>query len=79
MRLETAMLAEHEAPRKVLELKSLRRPRIERNYQLLLKVKPEAAARFAALADAEGVYLGECLERMLRQAGRGKSDDRRGT
>ena len=65
MRLETAMLTEHEAPRKVLELKSLRRPRIERNYQLLLKVKPEAAARFAALADAEGVYLGECLERML--------------
>jgi hypothetical protein len=65
MRLETAMLAEHEAPRKVLELKLLRRRRIERNYQLLLKVKPEAAARFAALADAEGVYFGECLERML--------------
>jgi hypothetical protein len=65
MRLETAMLAVHEAPRKVLELKSLRRPRIDRNYHLLLKVKPEAAARFAALADAEGVYLGECLECML--------------
>jgi|HubBroStandDraft_3_1064219.scaffolds.fasta_scaffold1135463_1 hypothetical protein len=63
MRLETAMLAEHEAPRKVLELKSLRRRRIDRNYQLLLKVKPEAAARFAA--DAEGVYFGECVERML--------------
>jgi hypothetical protein len=31
----------------------------------LLKVKPEAAARFAALADAEGVCFGECLERML--------------
>ena len=62
MRLETAMLAEHEAPGKVLELKSLRRPRIDRNYQLLLKVKPEAAARFAALADAEGVYFGECLK-----------------
>ena len=65
MRLETAMLAEHEAPRKVLELKSLRRRRIDRNYQLLLKVKPEAAARFAALADAEGVYFDECRERML--------------
>jgi hypothetical protein len=76
MRLETAMLAEHDAPRKV------RRPRIEGNYQLLLKVEPEAAARFAALADAEGVYFGECLERMLevtRQAVRGKSDDGRGT
>lgn len=45
MRLETAMLAEHEVTRKVLELKSLRRRGIERNYQLLLKVKPEAAAR----------------------------------
>jgi hypothetical protein len=65
MRLETAMLAAQKAPRKVLELKSLRRRRIDRNYQLLLKVKPEAAARFAALADAEGVYFGECLERML--------------
>jgi hypothetical protein len=65
MRLETAMLAEHEAPRKVLELKSLRRRRIDRNYQLLLKVKPKAAARFAALADAEGVCFGERLERML--------------
>jgi hypothetical protein len=65
MRLETAMLAEHEAPGKVLELKSLRRPRIDRNYQLLLKGEPEAAARFAALADAEGVYFGEFLERML--------------
>jgi hypothetical protein len=53
--LEAAMLAEHEAPRKVLQLNPLRRrktgPRISnssRNYQLLLKVKPEAAARFAA-------------------------------
>ena len=65
MRLETAMLAAQKAPSKVLELKSLRRRRIDRNYQLLLKVKPEAAARFAALAGAEGVYFGECLERML--------------
>jgi hypothetical protein len=65
MRLETAMLAKHVAPRKVLELKSLRRRKIDRNYQLLLKVKPEAAARFAALADAEGLCFGECLERML--------------
>jgi hypothetical protein len=63
MRLETAMLAEHEAPRKVFELKSLRRRRIERNYQLLLKVKPEAAARFAAYEASR----------------KGKSDDRRGT
>jgi hypothetical protein len=31
----------------------------------LLKVKPEAAARFAALADAEGVCFGEFLEHML--------------
>jgi hypothetical protein len=31
----------------------------------LLKVKPEAAARFTALADAEGVCFGECLERTL--------------
>jgi hypothetical protein len=65
MRLETAMLAEHEAPRRLLELKSLRRRRIDRNYQLLLKVKPEATPRFTALADAEGVYFGDCLERML--------------
>jgi hypothetical protein len=36
MRLETAMLAAQKAPRKVLELKSLRRRRIDRNYQLLL-------------------------------------------
>jgi hypothetical protein len=61
MRLETAMLAEHEAPWKVLDLKSLRRRMIDRNYQLLVKVMPEAAARFAA----EGAYFGECLERML--------------
>jgi hypothetical protein len=65
MRLETAMLAEHEAPRKVLELKSLRRRKIDKNYQLLPKVKPEAAPRFADLADAEGFYFGKCLERML--------------
>jgi hypothetical protein len=44
------MLAEHEAPRKVLQLNPLRRRKTGRNYQLLLKVKPEAAARFAALA-----------------------------
>ena len=56
VRVISVMLAEHEAPRKV------RRPRIDGNYQLLLKAEPEAAARFAALADAEGVYFGECLE-----------------
>jgi hypothetical protein len=43
------MLAEHEAPRKLLQLNPLRRRKTGRNYQLLLKVK-EAAARFAALA-----------------------------
>ena len=66
--------AEGEALRKVLELK--RRRRINRNYQLLLKVKPEAAARFAALADAEGVCFGEFFEKALdayeREAGRAK-------
>ena len=66
--------AEGEALRKVLELKQRRR--INRNYQLLLKVKPEAAARFAALADAEGVCFGEFFEKALdayeREAGRAK-------
>ena len=66
--------AEGEALRKVLELK--RRRRIKRNYQLLLKVKPEAAARFAALADAEGVCFGEFFEKALdayeRETGRAK-------
>jgi hypothetical protein len=52
-----------EAPRKVLELKSPRRP--ERNHQLLIKVRLQAAARFAALADAEGVCLGELFEKVL--------------
>jgi hypothetical protein len=41
--LETAMLAEHEAPREVLETKSLRRRRIGRNFQLLLTVKARGA------------------------------------
>jgi hypothetical protein len=66
--------AEGEALRKVLELKQRRR--INRNYQLLLKVKPEAAARFTALADAEGVCFGEFFEKALdayeREAGRAK-------
>jgi hypothetical protein len=31
----------------------------------LLNVKSETATRFAALADAEGVCLGEFLEHML--------------
>ena len=31
----------------------------------MLKVKSETATRFAALADAEGVCLGEFLERAL--------------
>ena len=71
--LEAAMLAEHEAPRKVLPL---RRRRTGRNYQLLLKVKPEAAARFATLADAEGVCFGEFLERLLQvyEASRKRED-----
>jgi hypothetical protein len=51
------------APRKVLELKSPRRP--ERNHQLLLKVRLQAAARFAALADAEGMCFGELFEQLL--------------
>ena len=59
------MPAEREAPRKVLGLNTLRRRRTGGNYQLLLKVKPEAAARFAALADAEGVCFGEFLEKAL--------------
>jgi TPR repeat protein len=68
--------AEGEASRKVLELKPLRRRKTGRNYQLLLKVKPEAAARFAALADAEGVGSGEFFEKALdayeREAGQRK-------
>jgi hypothetical protein len=82
MRLESAIMADHEAPKKVLELKLFRRLRIDRNYQLVLKVKSEAAARFAAQASDEGVWFGECLERMLEvyEASRkGKSDDHRGT
>jgi hypothetical protein len=82
MRLETAILAEHEAPRKVLDLKSFRRRRIDRKYQLSPKVKSEAAARFAAVADAKGVCFGECLERKLEvyeASPKGKSDDRPGT
>jgi hypothetical protein len=65
---------------KVLELKPQRR-RAGRNYQLLLKVKSETAVRLAALADAEGVCLGEFLEHMLEvyEANRGKTDDRPGT
>jgi hypothetical protein len=78
--LEAAMLAEHEAPRKVIELKPLRR-RTSRNYQLLLKVKPEVATRFAAFADAEQMGFGEFLEKALdayeREAdqARGKGSD----
>jgi hypothetical protein len=37
--METAVVAEHEAPRKVLDLKSFRRRRIDRKYQLLPRVK----------------------------------------
>jgi hypothetical protein len=65
--------AQGEAP--PLELKPRRR-RASRNYQLLLKVKSETATRFAALADAEGVCLGEFLERALdayeRETGQAK-------
>jgi hypothetical protein len=81
MRLETAVLAEHEAPRKVLDLKSVRRRRVDRKYQLLPEVKSEAAARFAAVADAKGVCFGEYLERMpevYEASPKGKSDDRSG-
>jgi hypothetical protein len=63
--LEAAMLAEHEAPRKVLEPKPPWHRRAGRNYQLLLKVRPEAAARFAALADAQGLCFGEFFEKAL--------------
>jgi hypothetical protein len=67
--------AEGEASRKVLELKPLRR-RPGRNYQLLLKVTPAVARRFAALADAAGVCFGEFLEKALaayeREAGQAK-------
>jgi hypothetical protein len=49
----------------MLELKPRPRRRAGRNYQLLLKVKSETATRFAALAEAEGVCLGEFLEHML--------------
>jgi hypothetical protein len=45
--------------------KPLRRRRTGRNFQLSLKVKPEVAARFAALADAEGVCFGEFFEKAL--------------
>jgi hypothetical protein len=74
--LEAAMLAEHETPGKVFELKLLRGRRIGRNYQLLLKVKPEVATRFAALADAEGLCFGEFLEHMLEvyEASRNRED-----
>jgi hypothetical protein len=78
MRLEGAVLAEHEAPRKVLDLKSFRRRRVDRKYLLLPKVKSEGPARFAAVADAKGVCFGECLERMLEvceASPKGKSDD----
>jgi hypothetical protein len=43
----------------------------------LLKVKSETATRFAALADAEGVSLGEFLEHTLDvydEAGRRRQD-----
>jgi hypothetical protein len=73
--LEAAVRAEHEAPRKVLELNRLHRKTV-RNYQLLLKVTPAAAERFAALADAERMGFGEFLEKALdayerEQEGRG--------
>ena len=79
--LEPAMMTEHEAPRKVLELNPLRR-RPGRNYQLLLKVTPAVAKRFTALADEERMGFGEFLEHMLdvyKASRRGKTDDRHGT
>ena len=64
--LEAAMRAEREAPRRVLELKPLRRRRhTGRNFQLSLQVKREAAERFAALADGEGRTFGELFERVI--------------
>ena len=56
---------EAEAASKVLELIRLLCRRTGRNYQLLLKVRPDTAARFAALADAQGVCFGEFLETAL--------------
>ena len=71
-----------EALRKVIELNPLRR-RPGRNYQLLLKVTPAVAKRFAALADAERMGLGEFFNHMLNSydeaSRKRKTDDRHGT
>jgi hypothetical protein len=45
--------------------KPLRRRRTGRNFQLSLKVKREAAERFAAMADAKGLCFGEFFEGLL--------------
>jgi hypothetical protein len=72
-RLDVVRLASEDAGFPSRAAKPLRRRRTGRNFQLSLKVKPEAAARFAALADAEGVCFGEFLEKALdayeREAG----------
>jgi hypothetical protein len=52
--------------------KPLRHRRTGRNYQLSLKVKPKAATRFAALADAKGVGFGEFFEGLLDAYERGQ-------
>ena len=74
-RLDVVRVASEDAGFPSRLAKPLRRRRTGRNFQLSLKVKPEAATRFAALADAEGVcFFGEFLEKALdayeREAGR---------
>jgi hypothetical protein len=75
-RLDVVRVASEDAGFPSRLAKPLRRRRTGRNFQLSLKVKPEAATRFAALADAEGVCFGEFLEKALdayeREAGRAK-------
>jgi len=79
-RLDVVRVASEDAGFPSRLAKPLRRRRTGRNFQLSLKVKPEAATRFAALADAEGVCFGEFLEKALnayeREAGRAKGGDR---
>lgn len=45
--------------------KPQRRWRTGRSHQLNLKTKPEYAERFAALADGQGIGLGEAFERAV--------------
>jgi hypothetical protein len=64
-RLDVVRAASDEAGFPSRLAKPLRRRRTGRNYQLSLKVKPEAATRFAAMADAKELGFGEFLEHML--------------